>query len=158
VIKKLRDEDGMSLVELVITLMIMSISYLAILGGMTTAIQTSTLHRTQASAQTVLRSYGEAVKGLAYVACPVSPDPDYRAPSGFNFRGFQPVFPASGRPEVHYWHATPGKLSTGSFTDSCVAPDEGVQKVFLTIRSPDGITVENLEIIKRVKVAGEDSP
>ena len=144
----------MSLVELVITLMIMTIAYLAILGGMTTAITTSTLHRTQASAQTVLRSYGEAVKGLTYVPCPVSPDPNY-SPPGFDFQGFQVVLPATGRPEVHYWHATPGDLSTGSFTDSCGATDEGVQKVFLTIRSPDGITVENLEIIKRAKVVGD---
>ena len=160
-IEKLRDEEGMSLIELVITLMIMSIAYLAILGGMTTAITLSTLHRVQATGETVLRSYAEAVKALEYRPC-TDPalggqDPDYSAPDFVLGGGFERVPDPPNNPNnpnVKYWHPTRVNSPIGEFNDTCTIPDEGVQEVTLVIRSTSATNpVEiQLHLVKRFQV------
>ena len=56
------EQAGFSLVEVLVALMVLGITFGAVLGGMATSIHTSDLHRQQAQVQAVLASAVEKVK------------------------------------------------------------------------------------------------
>lgn len=56
------DQAGFTLVEVLVALMVLGITFGAVLGGMATSINTSDLHRQQAQVQAVLASAVEKVK------------------------------------------------------------------------------------------------
>ena len=58
----LGDQAGFTLVEVLVALMVLGITFGAVLGGMATSINTSDLHRQQAQVQAVLASAVEKVK------------------------------------------------------------------------------------------------
>ena len=62
-IRSLRSDDGTTLIEVIVTVAIMGIAFAVILGGMATSVLMSDVHRKQATSQTILRDYAEAVQG-----------------------------------------------------------------------------------------------
>src|SRR3954463_16429212 len=60
----LHREDGFSLAELLITIVLVSVTFVAILSGLATTIRVSAAHRTQATTDAVARSAAEWVKNL----------------------------------------------------------------------------------------------
>lgn len=72
---RIGSEAGASLIEVLVAVTIMGVIFVAVLGGLTTAILASDMHRKQATAETLLRSFAETVKGGTYDA-----DCDYSAP------------------------------------------------------------------------------
>src|SRR3954453_23168014 len=58
----LHREDGFSLAELLITIVLVSVTFVAILTGLMTTIRVSAAHRTQATTDAVARSAAEWVK------------------------------------------------------------------------------------------------
>ena len=60
------EDEGETLIELIIAVAIMGIAVVAIVGGITTSILMSDVHRKQATAGACVRNYAEAV--AAYVA------------------------------------------------------------------------------------------
>ena len=171
----LRSETGLTLIEVLISVMILGIAFVAILGAMSTTIIGSALHRKQAHEQTLIRSYAEAVKEIPYESCTPSADPtnpslhaqdpvEYQLDQGeFDFEGFTPV-PNGSPPNVKYWHPDEFDQKTGTFEEHCpdlnrdgrFEEDSGIQSVFLSVTSADGV-VESVEIGKRVKL-GSDTP
>ena len=139
--RRLGDEDGFSLVEVLVTIVIVGIAFAAILGAMVTSITVSDLHRKQASADALVRSGAEAVKDhtVAYAPCggpnayaPALPS----APSGYS------VSVSS----VQYWDGT--STNPAAFSGSC-GTDQGLQKITIVAASSDGRATETLEILKR---------
>src|SRR3954465_11186846 len=61
----LAEESGFSLVEVMITIVIVGIAFAAILDGLLTALTVSSVHRQQAPADVVARSAAEWVKDEA---------------------------------------------------------------------------------------------
>jgi len=57
------NDEGETLIELVMAMMIMGIAVVAIVGGIATTILMSDVHRKQASAGAYVRDYAEAVSG-----------------------------------------------------------------------------------------------
>jgi Tfp pilus assembly protein PilV len=67
-------DAGETLIEVVISIAIMGIAFVALMGGMLTAVSLSALHRQQADTQLQLVSAVEQVKaGPYHVGCPASP-------------------------------------------------------------------------------------
>src|SRR4051794_14433376 len=60
----LQSEDGFSLAELLVTIVLVGVTFVAILTGLMTTIRVSASHRTQATTDTVVRSAAEWVKDI----------------------------------------------------------------------------------------------
>jgi prepilin-type N-terminal cleavage/methylation domain-containing protein len=67
-----RGDDGVTLIELVISIAILGIAFVAILGGMFTLQTSSTYHTRQADGANDIRQYAEVVSALPYQTCPAS--------------------------------------------------------------------------------------
>lgn len=127
-------EAGTTLIECLVTVAIIGISFSAVLGGMRTSVLASDVNRKQANTTTFLRSYSEAVKADAYVACASS-----YAGSGFAL----PAGYSKDTVVVAYWN------SATSVFDAACGTDSGLQRVTLGVRSTDGRIAETLQVAKR---------
>lgn len=65
-LQHLEDDAGVSLIEVLIAVAIMGVLFVSVLGGLTTAILASDMHRKQATAETLLRSFAETIKAETY--------------------------------------------------------------------------------------------
>ena len=127
-------QEGTTLVECLVAVAIVGISFAAVLGGMRTSVLASDVNRKQANSTTSLRSYTEAVKRDPYVACATSyPGAGWSLPAGFSS---DPV-------AVAYWNP-----ATSAFDAAC-GVDSGLQRVTLAIRSTDGRIAARLQLAKR---------
>lgn len=139
-----RSEDGVTLAEVLVAVSIMGVSIVAIVGAMATSIVGSDVASKQARASAALRSYAEALKDEAttpYAEC-AGGYPDAAA-LGVDAPGFTGTVTA-----VEYW-AGDGEPATFRSTCGGGEPDEGVQRLTLTVESTDGRAGEELRILKR---------
>ncbi|MEY2566188.1 MAG: hypothetical protein QOE35_717 [Actinomycetota bacterium] len=127
-------EHGSTLVELLVTIVIIGIAFAVIVGGMTTSIFASDVHRQQASAETVMRQFAETVKAATYVDC--ASNYAYSPPTGFAAT-VSTIFYGSG-----------DSMSFPSPQPSC-PPDPGLQRVSLRVAATNGRDSETLDIVKR---------
>jgi Tfp pilus assembly protein PilV len=117
-------DAGESLIELLVTVVILGITTAGISGALLATGQASTLHRQQALAQNALRSWAEQLGAGTYTDCAAAD----------SFAGPSPALPAGLTADVsavQYWD---GK----SFADSCDT-DTGIQKLTLRITAANGL-------------------
>lgn len=127
-------DEGTTLVECLVAVAIIGISFTAVLGGMRTSVLASDVNRKQANTTTYLRSYVEAVKRDTYVVCASSyAGAAFTLPAGYS----------KDAVVVAYWN-----VATSVFDVAC-GPDSGLQRVTLAIRSDDGRMVQTLQLAKR---------
>ncbi len=148
-------DEGFSLAEILVTIVIVGITFTAILGGLMTSIRVSDLQRTEATADAVARSAAEWVKDsfrTPYQNCAVVADySPYLAalptPSGYS----------ATITNVEYWDgAAPAASGTYSLSPgppdhiqpSCSA-DKGLQRITIVATSLDGQAAEKVQIMKR---------
>jgi prepilin-type N-terminal cleavage/methylation domain-containing protein len=130
-----RREHGFTLVEMLLAVSILGVGVLTVVSGMMTSIRTSDLQRHSAEAQTAIRAYAEAVAGATYQDCATSYAGGFGAPSGFSLSQ-----------TVTYWVPSG---SSGSFAGACPSPDQGLQRITLTVAATDGRATETLSLAKR---------
>jgi type II secretory pathway pseudopilin PulG len=130
------NDEGETLIELIIAVAIMGIVVVAIVGGIATTILMSDIHRKQATAGAYLRTYAETLQG-SYASC-TSGAPNYAADLAEPVGGqFDP--PTA---EVKYWE-------NPSFVIGCPTTDPGVQQITLTLESKDKRAKESLVVVVR---------
>lgn len=131
---RLASDGGTSLIEILIAVMLMGVAFVSILGGMSTSILGSSLHREHAVSETIVRSVAEAIKhagyetdcgdaGSSYLAALATMDPP--VPSGYQVRSVT---------------VRPGAFDDGSGTwvsASCPAPDRSIQQVTVMVSTLD---------------------
>jgi Tfp pilus assembly protein PilE len=132
------NDDGETLIELIIAVAIMGITVVAIIGGIVTSILMSDIHRKQTTAGAYVRDYAEAVE--TYVAAgnfDATASPNYgsstvgfTAPSGFG----------ASVTTVRCWNST--------VFGGCVA-GSAVQQVTLSVASTDSRASESLIVVVR---------
>ena len=133
------NDDGETLIELIMAVAIMGISVVAIVGGFATSILMSDVHRKQATAGAYVRSYAESVEtyvAAGYFNPTTSPSVlqaavGFVAPSGFA---------ATVRPPVRCW--------TGAVFGTCKASST-VQQITLNVKSTDSRASESLVVVVR---------
>ncbi|MGI5246193.1 type IV pilus modification PilV family protein [Dactylosporangium sp. CA-139066] len=135
------NDRGETLIELLVTVIIMGVAMVALVGGIATSIRMSDIHRKQAQAGAYLRAFGEAIAGATYVEC--AGTSTYAAYSTGDAT-YTPTITT-----VRYWD--------GSTFGTVCAPDTGIQKVSLKVSTSDNKAIETLDVIIR-KPCSEASP
>jgi type II secretory pathway pseudopilin PulG len=139
-----RQQDrGETLVELVMAVAILGTAVVALVGGIGTSVLLSDVHRKQATAGAVVRTYAEAIEGVVdasptgYTGC--ARPSAYASPTGFA----APDGYAATVTSVTYWDQ-----KSSSFVPGC-ATDSGLQMVSLSVSSTDTKVNETLAVIVR---------
>jgi type II secretory pathway pseudopilin PulG len=98
--RRLQRQDGETLIELLITIVVISIGAVALVAMMTSAVLAADSHRSLAEGEVVLRNYSEAIKQHAadLTPWPVCPAKAQLEPP-FN----PPGWPTHAILEVRYW-------------------------------------------------------
>ncbi|MFB7176106.1 prepilin-type N-terminal cleavage/methylation domain-containing protein [Streptomyces sp. NPDC056257] len=128
-----RGEEGETLIEVLVAVVLMGVAFAAILGGMGTAIISSAAQQKVTGADSVIRSAAEKVVSAPYVSC-AGGYPTPTPPAGYTVTV-----------TIEYWDGV------GTFGQTCPTADTGVQKVTLTVRStgPHPVGDATLEVVKR---------
>jgi type II secretory pathway pseudopilin PulG len=133
------NDQGETLIELIIAIAIMGIAVVAIVSGIATSILMSDVHRKQATAGAYVRDYAEKVEsyvaGTGYTPCASA---STYTPSTVGF-----AVPSGGYSAT----ASAAQSWNGSAWVACSA-DNGYQKVMLTV-SNGGRASESLNVILR---------
>jgi len=148
----LRGEAGFSIAELLVTIVLVSVTFVAILTGLMTTIRVSASHRTQATTDAVVRSAAEWVKDVQSnpyrTAC--------NGPAMYSLNGLaMPAGYSATITRVEYWDGS-APAATGTYnlssriTGSCPAGgDKGLQRITIVATSPDGQATETVQVMKR---------
>lgn len=146
-------ERGETLVELLITVVILGIAFAALLSGLGTAIGSTRIHRQQANADTVMVSVADSVKSQVlnpYKTCnTISSSNTYNPTNGV-------TLPTSNSGGVN-WASSNIVLTSvskwsGTAWVTCASgvADNGSERVTITITTPGTpSTVETIEVVKR---------
>jgi prepilin-type N-terminal cleavage/methylation domain-containing protein len=145
-------EDGFSLAELLVTIVLVSVTFVAILTGLMTTIRVSAVHRTQSTTDAVVRSAAEWVKDISHnpyrTTC--------NGPQMYTLNGLaMPTGYSATITRVEYWDGT-APAATGTYSlpshiqASCpVGGDKGLQRITIVATSSDGQATETVQVMKR---------
>jgi Tfp pilus assembly protein PilV len=138
----LRSDQGETLLELLISIVILGVCVVAIGSSITLSILISDVHRKQSLASEFLHNNAETIQASAYQPCTGT----------VNYATGLPVPPNGGpwtvtQKKVQFWNGT-------SFTSTCPtvlgAPkDMGLEQVTLRLQSSDQTVDETLDVIVR---------
>jgi type II secretory pathway pseudopilin PulG len=134
-------DRGETLIELLVTIVIMGLAVTAILGALVTSVTLSGTHRRQTVAGSYLRAQAEAVES-AVAASPTAYTSCAATSAYSSFYSAAAPYTASVT-AVAYWNPT-----TSTFAGTC-GTDSGVQSVTLRVASSDNKIVETMVIIIR---------
>jgi type II secretory pathway pseudopilin PulG len=135
-------ERGETLIELLLTIVILGLTGVAVLGGLGTSIIVSDAHRKETVSGAAVRAYAEQlqtkVASSGYLIC--------AAPGGYNAVGYTPPLDyIASNTGVTYWNR-----ATTSFGTTCSpATDSGVQAVTLQVSSKDSRGTVSLTVVIR---------
>jgi len=136
-----RSEEGFTLLEMLVVVMLLGVGFVAILGGMATSMISSTLHRDQAQAETEVRRYAEFIKeATTSTACPAT----------YSSAGF--TITAKGPDGATYTAAAPavtGYLDASGASVACTSTPKPLQIVRVSVSSADGKATESVDLLKR---------
>lgn len=142
------DERGETLVEILITIVVMAIGLTAIVGAITGSIVASDAHRGMAMSEVIVRDYGEAIKTKAiqattYTACPSTTDLAPTVPPAASPQFTPPTGWTGQITQVEYWNPDPilANFPNGSWSSTCTpvcnqtlpSCDAGLQRVTFTV-------------------------
>jgi type II secretory pathway pseudopilin PulG len=133
-VKAARDE-GMTLVESLVSLSLLGLAIVAILGALGAAATTSGLQSRQADADAALRSAAELVKSQPYDACPAAPT--YGVAAASNAPGLTLAIDS-----VEHWNGS-------NFQPACPVLDGGFQRITVRASAAGGSFERTLQFVKR---------
>jgi hypothetical protein len=145
-------ERGETLVEVLMTVTVIGVAFVAVFGALFTALRVSDYHRKTTSADVVLRNFAEVVKApggtYAYVQCSASG-------STVSYPAYTPPAPHTGYTATitRIRYLTGYSAGTPTWGTTCPATDLGAQELTLEAASPasepDVHGDERVVVIKR---------
>lgn len=146
-----RRDDGLSMVEVLVAVVLLGTAVVAILGALRTSVKASALNRDHANAHAWLQTATDVLYGAPREDCgtiAASREPEVRAayqdivrttvnPEGWPAANIEVVGP------VLFWDGTQAYGSV-CYDDAGI----NLQLVTLQVRAPDGRIVESVEVVK----------
>lgn len=138
-------ERGDTLVELLITVVILGVTVAGIIGALGNITLASDIHRRSANADTVLRSYSAYVLSRPYDASCGATAYDAGFVVSPQAAGYAPSITA-----VRYWTGAAPVDAASSFANTCSAGvDKGLQMVTVQVVAPGGRVTEKATLFIR---------
>ncbi len=147
----LANQDGFSLPELLITIVIVGITFVAILTGLMTTIKVSATHRTQATTDSLARSAAEWVKDISKTPYRTT----CNGPAMYSLSGLPtPSGYSATISRVDYWDGiAPSDTGTYNLSShilpSCTGGDQGLQRITIVATAANGQATETVQVLKR---------
>ena len=141
-----RGERGETLVELLITIMIIGTAVVAILAGIAVASNSSDEHKKQVGVVVVLRDYAEAVMNAPYQGCNYPINDSSYTPSGY-------APPAPYNASITAVASYDGASSAPAAFNTCPATDTGAVRITIEAHSTDNRASRTLQIVKAADYA-----
>jgi type II secretory pathway pseudopilin PulG len=142
-----RGEDGFTLTEALLALILLGTVVFGIMTAMGASIVASDVHRKSVTADSVLRSYAERLNGAVYRECATPAEANY-SPAGVGIT--VPAGYAASITNINYWNGDGSSSSPATFSTTCAAaPDFGVQQVTIQVKSTDSRATQQMTILKR---------
>lgn len=133
------NEDGVTLVEVLIATVILGLAVSTIVGGFAASVRSGLVYKTQAKAETVLRTSAEDVVAQGFKPCAAGALPTYPVTSPVD--GF-----AVSVTGFAYWTGT----NPASFAASCANESSGVGRISLRVTSPGTpAVIQDLDVFVR---------
>lgn len=149
-------DDGNSLIEVLISIAIMGITVVAILAALATQLKGTRVHRDQSNGQAVLTSASEKVQSTAFIDCNPAPSAPATAytnaartailPNDWVSQGYTPT--SALTTTVSNWDGA-------AFVNACPASATDplgllkLQLVTVTVTAPGASDTESIAIVKR---------
>lgn len=135
--RALRSDEGETLLELLISIVILGVCVVAIGSSIALSILMSDVHRKQSVASEFLHNYAETIQASTYQPCT----------GPIDYTSSLPVPPNGGpwtitQKNIQYWNGS-------SFQATCPGSDKGLQQVTLELQSHDNTVDERLDVIVR---------
>lgn len=129
-----RRDRGVTLIELLVAVTLMSIAFGAVLGGLGLAYKVQANQNANSTIDVELRNYAERVRdaaATAYAACPSADQSSYDAVT---------PPPSDLTPDVSIEFFTGAYGTNGAeFSPTCGAEDHGMQRITVTLTDPRGV-------------------
>ncbi|MEU8764253.1 prepilin-type N-terminal cleavage/methylation domain-containing protein [Streptomyces sp. NPDC048659] len=128
-----RGDEGETLIEALVAVVLIGVAFVAVLGGIGTSIIGSGVQQRLTTTTSLVRTAAEKAIGAPYVPCAAG----YPAPA--------PPAGYTVTVEIAYWDGV------GAFVPDCPAADTGVQRVTLTVRATGPRSGKDavLDVVKR---------
>lgn len=124
-------DRGITLLELLITMVLMSLAFATVLGGMGLFLKSANNQRSMAGLDADIRTYAEALMASPYSEC---------ADAATYERAMQDLadsMDVTATVDVAYWDGN----VPAAFGPAC-STDLGVQQLTVTLRASDGVTTD----------------
>jgi len=131
-----RSQEGFTLVEIMVTVVIMSVAFVTILEGEAVFFHTTTIRRATASLDSAARNDATALSNAPYVDCAAS----YAVP------------PATGTTtavSIDYWDGDISPASFGTQATCLANGEQGAQRLQITVTDTETSQQDQLTIVKR---------
>jgi prepilin-type N-terminal cleavage/methylation domain-containing protein len=140
--RRLSDDRGASLVEVLVAVIVLGTAAAAAVGGLFTAIRVSDVHRDQSEAATVARHYTELIAGTPHLDCGTAAAAyadfaDDVAPADPGKVYIPPGFSVS---------VGPIESRTGTTWGACVNGE--LQRVTVVLTSGDGVSERSVVVVR----------
>lgn len=132
------DERGVSLLEVLVAIAVLSTALIAAMSGLFTTVRTSGANADRQARSAALSSYGESLKGLAYTPCADATGAAYTSAYDTWTQRWTPATGGSAPPDaaalvlrvtkVEFWDRT-----SLSFLPTCPATDGGAQRLTISV-------------------------
>lgn len=137
---------GETLVELLISIVLLGIASTAVIGTITMGIKAASIATGTGNDQNVLRNWAEQIEAMPYDLCAYPSQP---APVAYPNSATLPTGTTLSITDIRYWDGSAYVASSGACVD---ANDKGLQEITLSASSPAAgpTPVEaTLKIVKR---------
>ena len=129
-------QDGFTLVEVMVTILIMSIAFVTILEGEAVFFHSTTIRRSTASLDTATRNYATALNNAAYVDCAAA----YAVPAAPG---------TSAAVAIDYWNGDTSPASFGGRATCLANGEQGAERLQITLTDTNTSQTDQLTIVKR---------